>query len=265
MDNTPATNVNEIALVAGTAMMLLLVAMFAFFVYLFQRKLIKRKLAFREIESLLNRQELKSTYALLEGQDMERQRVARELHDNIGSVLVTLNMYADSLLVNPAPDVQKEFVRKISEVARRAVEEVRSISHRLDATELRFFGLRKALDELVAAINTSALIRAEAQISLTRDLPNEVSLNIYRILQELVQNSLKHSHGSLIQIHITEVNREYVSVLYEDNGVGFQPNAAQPGMGLLNIRARAEKINARLTLDTRPQHGFSLSLEIPMT
>jgi hypothetical protein len=265
MESSAAAKVNEIALIAGTAMMLLLVAMVAVFVYLFQRKLIKRKLAFQEIEGMLHKQELKSTYAMLEGQDIERQRLAREVHDNIGSMLVTLNMYADSLLTDISAEAKQEFSKKIGEVARQAVDEVRTLSHRLDATELRFFGLAKAIHDLVAMINTSALLKAEAQVNITGALPNDISLNVYRIMQELVNNSLKHARATRVHIHITEVNREYLSVLYEDNGIGFDQAQTHAGMGLQNIRARIEKLQGRLTIETGPQRGFSLSLEIPMT
>lgn len=255
---------NEIILILGSAGMLFLVASIITFIYLYQRKLIKRKIAYQEIENLLHQQELKSAYALLEGQDMERQRIAEEIHDNLGSIHVTLAMYAHSLSRASSEEEKNNLAEKISGIARQATEEARKISHRLDSASLKHFGLQAAINDLVRAVNDSGAVAVEANIELSSELSNESSLNLYRILQELVNNTLKHAHATKITIDISQISHDHISMIYEDNGIGFHPGErAHKGMGLRNIMARAEKLNAQINFGEQTGSGFSVAFEIP--
>lgn len=263
MENSP-TLTNQTALVWGTAMMLFLTTVIVMFIYLFQRKLIKRKLAYQKIENLLNQQELKSAYSLLEGQDLERQRIAAEIHDNLGSTLATLLMYTHALQKQKTQEDKLKYEEKINEITQQAMQEVRKISHRLDASALKHVGLKTAIQDLIGAINETAGIRAEAIIELPADLPGELSINLYRILQELINNTLKHAQATIITLDVTTVN-EMLSFIYEDNGVGFSlSNLSQKGMGLRNITARVEKLNGQISFERKPTNGFSTVIEIPL-
>ena len=264
MEDTPAIT-NQEVLVWGTAMMLFLTTVIVMFIYLFQRKLIKRKLAYQKIENLLNQQELKSAYSLLEGRDIERQQIAEEMHDNLGSILVTLSMYTDALQKQVAMDEKEKLTQKIGEIAHHAMAEVRKISHRLDSGSLQHFGLKAAMEDLVTAVNESASVSIFSTIDFQSSLPYETSINLYRILQELLNNTLKHAHASLVTLEIAEVNSTYISFIYEDNGVGFSMDALnQKGMGLRNIRARVEKLNGEISFEKKPTNGFSVVIEIPI-
>src|SRR5687767_3616825 len=118
MENQTGT-LDEWVLFVGTSMMLLLASAVIGFIYLYQRKLIKRKLAYQEIENLLRHQELKSAYALLEGQDMERQRIAEEIHDSLGSILVTLSMYTEAFEKASTPEEKQNLASKISKMTQQ--------------------------------------------------------------------------------------------------------------------------------------------------
>lgn len=263
MENTPAIT-NQTALVWGTAMMLFLATVTVMFIYLFQRKLIKRKLAYQKIENLLSQQELKSAYSLLEGQDIERQRIAEEIHDNLGSILATLSMYTHALQKHHDEHERIRYVHKINEIAHQAITEVRKISHRLDASALNHVGFKNAMQDLIGAVNETGELIINAQIELTDTLPAEVSTNIYRILQELLNNTLKHAHATAISIDIAMVGKS-LSLIYEDNGTGFSPvRTTQKGMGLRNIIARVEKLNGLISFETTPTNGFSTVIEIPL-
>jgi two-component system NarL family sensor kinase len=263
MENTP-TITNEIALVWGTAMMLFLITVIVMFIYLFQRKLIKRKMAYQEIENLLNQQELKSAYNLLEGQDIERQRIAQEIHDNLGSTLATLSMYAHALQKQKSQEERIKYEEKIFEITNQAIIETRKISHRLDATALNNFGLNSAMQDLIDAINETTGIKAKAIIELSSDLPPIVSTNLYRILQELINNTLKHANATSIYVELESINQT-LTFIYEDNGIGFLINDLnQKGMGLRNIKNRVEKMNGIISFEQKPSNGFSTVIEIPL-
>ncbi|MCD9015898.1 sensor histidine kinase [Parachryseolinea silvisoli] len=256
---------HEVILIAGSFGMLFLTSAITTFIYLYQRKLIKRKLAYQEIEDLLRRQELRSAYALLDGQDMERQRIAEELHDNLGSLLVTLTMYVDTSLKSEKTDFQWQFAESISKLAHQANEEVRKISHRLDSAALKHFGFRQAVKDLVQVVSDSGSVRVHCTLELNADVQTEVSINLYRILQELINNTLKHARATEIDVTITQVKTEYLSVIYEDNGVGIQSPLTQAnGIGLRNIATRVEKMGGTLHIGNKGKNGFAMTLEIPL-
>lgn len=255
-----------LVLIVGSGGMLLLATTIITFVYLYQRKLIKRKIAYQEIENLLRRQELKSAYALLQGQDMERQRIAEDLHDNLGSILVTLSMYAHSFRRANTPEEQSDLLKKIIEISDKATDETRKISHQLDSGALRHFGLEAALKDLVQALNSSNAIAIEAHIDLQGEMSNETGMNLYRILQELINNTLRHARASKINIDLTQISKECISFIYEDNGIGFaSTDKNRRGMGLRNIHARVEKLNGHVTFGEKSRTGFSAAFEIPLS
>ncbi|MEM6523506.1 MAG: sensor histidine kinase [Bacteroidota bacterium] len=231
------------------------------FVSLYQRKLIKKKLENQQIQHLLQQQEIKTAYAMLDGQDKERKRIAAELHDNLGSILVTLSMYADTLSGQVNKQV-KDITDRMSEAAKQANEEVRKISHSLDSGLLNHFGLKTAISQLLEAVEVSKNISIHREIHLKDHFTNETGLNVYRIVQELVTNSLKHSGCAEIRLEVNQLNGD-INLIFEDNGNGFDVSAVKKGMGLSNIEKRVEKLEGQLTIDSAPGKGATFIIDIP--
>ena len=254
---------NEFILIAGTSGMLLLAFSITLFVYLYQRKLIKRKLAYQEIEDLLQQQELKSAYALLEGQDIERKRIAEELHDNLGSILVSLNMYLDTAIQSEDASKRDQMMARIKEIALKASDETRGLSHKLSSVSLTHFGLKTALEDLLNVINETNAIETSSNMYFNGEIKNDISHNIYRIVQELINNTLKHAKASKIFLEISDVKGEYVSIIYQDNGIGFDPVTAESGVGLINIKSRIDKFSGELNIDSN-KNGSTFIIEIPL-
>lgn len=257
---------NEIILILGSTGMLFLVASIVTFIYLFQRKLIKRKIAYQEIENLLRHEELNSAYARLQGQEAERQEIARHIHDSLASAFVTISMYAASITRAKTEEDRADLAEKMGRAAREASEQARIISHRLDSPSLHHFGLSAALTDLIATVNNSGAITIESTVHSIHPLSTEASLNVYRIVQELINNTLKHARATRISIDLTQVSNEYISLIYEDNGIGFALNDTnKKGMGMRNVQARVEKLNALMTIGDGSSSGFSVAFEIPCT
>lgn len=250
---------NEIILIFGTFGMLLMAFSIVLFIYLYQRKLIKKNLENQQIQDLLREQEIKATYALLEGQDKERKRIAAELHDNLGSILVTLNMYADTLQTKKSEDIP-DLAKKISEVAQLANEETRKISHNLDSGLLLHFGLEAAIMQLTEAVSSAKKIQFQTSIQIEK-ISSDIGLEIYRVIQELVNNTLKHSNCTKVHLELSQVNHS-LSLIYEDNGIGFKKSKIVAGMGLKNIENRAKKLDGELTIDSSPGKGSTFIIEI---
>ena len=253
----------EFILIAGSIGMLLLTTGIIFFVYLFQRKLIKRKLAYQHIEDLLKKQELESAYALLEGKDIERKRIAEELHDNLGSILVTLAMYADTAIATNEVAKKNEMMTRARDIIIHASEETRKLSHRLDSVTLKHFGFETSLKDLFQVVNDTKSIHIESSISLDGNTENNITFNLYRIIQELINNTLKHANATSITVDISKIKEEYISLIYKDNGIGFSEKKVGSGIGLSNIKTRIEKLTGELTIESN-KSGVSVVIEIPL-
>lgn len=250
---------DEYFLILGTAVMLLMAFSIVLFIYLYQRKLIKKNLENQQIQDLLREEEIKATYALLEGQDKERKRIAAELHDNLGSILVTLNMYADAIQEKDSKEVQS-LAKKIAEVSQLANDETRKISHSLDSGILKHFGLEAAIKQLTEAVSDARKIRFDLELQIGK-IPSDIGLEIYRIIQELINNALKHAQCTNIHLELSQVENS-LSLIYEDNGIGFDKTDIVPGMGLKNIENRVNKLNGDLTIDSAAGRGSTFIIEI---
>ncbi len=253
---------NELVLIVGTAGMLLLTLGVILFIYLYQRKLGKRKIEYQKIKDLLKEQELKSAYVLMEGQDMERKRIAQELHDNLGSIFATLLMYIDTANNSKENSKTKSIISKIRELTTKASEETRQLSHQLDVGALDRFGLKQALLDLVQAIEEVESIGVHHNIQLSSGLNGITTFNLYRIIQELITNTLKHAEASEIHLDVNQINEEYISLIYSDNGVGMDEHSTF-GMGLKNIISRVEKLEGEYNV-TPEKRGFHMTIEIPI-
>lgn len=254
----------QLVLILGTCGMLLLTAAIAMFIYLYQRKLIKRKLEYQKIEDLLKQQELKTAYAMLAGQEKAHKRIAEELHDNLGSILVTLNMFADTLQKKKDPESIQNLAQKISEVAQIANEATRKISHSLDSGVLRHFGLATAIQELTEALNQSQQIKVSCHVQLSDQIDSEISLNIYRIVQELTNNTLKHAHATIINLDLNQIKGS-INIIFEDNGAGFLADSiSYTGMGLKNIKSRVDRLDGSFILDSQINKGTTIIIDIPL-
>jgi len=254
----------DLVLILGTSGMLLLTTAIILFIYLYQRKLIKRKLEYQKIEDLLKKQELQSAYALIEGQETERKRIAQDLHDSLGSMLVTLNMYADSLIGKGGKKEVKQLAEKISDTTKQATEETRRISHNLDTGILTHFGLEAAINDLVNAITKIKPINVICHVHMPDTVNKEIVINLYRIIQELINNTLKHANANKIHIELSQISHEYISLIYDDNGVGFDTTTKGNGMGLTNIASRIETIGGSLQIESKINKGSSFIIEIPI-
>jgi hypothetical protein len=224
------------------------------FAFLFQRKLIKKEKAFREIEKMLKKQELDSAYNILSAQELERKRIAQEIHDNLGSMLAVVRMQAYTSGANPS----------VMKLIDQTIDETRRISHQLDTLALSHFGLATAIQQLTESVKGSGDIDVALELNLQVAIEQDKALQLYRIVQELFSNTLKHAAARRIRVELNAFAKDAVNLIFEDNGRGFDPASRRAGMGLQNIRQRVEHLRGRLDLDTRPGSGTTVVIEIPL-
>lgn len=220
----------------------------------------------QKVEELLKNQEMKSINAMIEGQEGERQRIARDLHDRLGSILSMVKVHFKSVEdhIEELKTSNKSQYEKANQLLDDACDEVRKISHNIASGVLTKFGLVAALEDLKETLEESKKIKVEfIAHGLYDRLDNEVEITIYRIIQELISNILKHAEAENITIQI--MNREndlHISV--EDDGKGFDANKKEDeGMGLKNVMTRVDSLDGELYIDSMIDKGTSISISIP--
>ncbi len=255
-----------ITLILGTTSLIVMSMAIIFFMLLFQKRLAKKQQAFREIESLLKKQELKTTYSLMEGREQERKIIAEDLHDSLGSILSTLRMYSDLLAEKELNPETKELAAKISALTDQTAQETRRLSHQLDAGALKHTGIKEPVTQLCLAIEEASKLKIKTTIDVEGNLNGELSINLYRMVQELFTNTMKHARATEVRLEITQINNEYISLIFEDNGVGFDIGQKKTsGIGLTNLLARVERFHGNMTVDSKPGHGTTTIIEIPIS
>ncbi|WP_417601027.1 tetratricopeptide repeat-containing sensor histidine kinase [Owenweeksia hongkongensis] len=208
----------------------------------------------QKINELLQEHESASYAALLEGQEIERQRIARDLHDSLGGTLAALKLG----LYSSSPDAKENNI----ELAKLAMAEVRSISHNLANGVLEKHGLSAALQDLKALIDNSGSINFKLTLDAkTFDLGLKKEIELYRIIQELTSNTLKYAHAKNITLTTQYMDDEFI-LNYADDGRGFDMENVKKGLGLSNLKHRLEQINASFHLATCKGKGAAFTIEV---
>ncbi len=222
----------------------------------------------QKIDALLKSQEIQNIDSMLEIQANERTRIATELHDRLGSILSALKLNFSSM--EDRFDNKVESNRGQFDILKNLIDdaasEVRKISHDMASGVLAKFGLMHAVEHLRKAIEASGKVTMQIyEHGMDERLLGSHEIILYRILQELISNSLKHGKASSIDVHLTKENHRVILIV-EDNGKGFDQGKLNrsEGMGLPNIKNRVKNIGGQVTLDSNPKSGTTVIIEIPV-
>ncbi|MFY0592558.1 sensor histidine kinase [Roseivirga sp.] len=221
----------------------------------------------QKIDDLLQEQEIASLQGVLEGQETERKRVAIDLHDRLGGILsmVKLHFSAVEEKIDEENPNKKKFLTA-SELLDLAAGEVRNISHDMMSGVLAKFGLVPALKDLKTRISETGQLDFNLIVNLKNStLSGEQELQLYRIVQELISNILKHSQATETNIQLNE-NEGSVNLIVEDDGVGFETKQLENanGIGLSNLKARVAKLEGTFHVDSGKGAGTTVSIDIPI-
>ncbi len=215
-----------------------------------------------EKQRLEKENELEHANALLAGQDQERNRIAQEIHDGVGAQLAGLKLS----LEQTNSQLGNEQLHHITHDLGEAFTELRSISHNLSVNYIE----NKSLDVLLLDLKTQYEKNHAFSIGLyifPTDLLSHIHQSekhhLYRIVQELINNTAKHAKATKIFISFTQ-HEEHLNLLHEDNGKGFDVTQQKKGIGLQNIEERVKALNGTLTIDSKPQKGTTIIMDIKM-
>jgi len=222
----------------------------------------RKTLVQRLMEEQVNQQRLLSQ-ATIDGQERERKEIGKELHDNIGQQLATTKLYLDLAKSTTAAD-NVDMLNRATKSIMDVINEVRSMSHSLVPPTLGDLGLAESVQDLIESIG----LVQNLQISFNplhfdeHDLLENGKLMLYRIIQEALNNIIKHAQASAVFLHLTRKAR-FVFLEISDNGQGFSLEKVRKGLGLANIRNRAELFGGKVIIKTAPGAGCSIKIMIP--
>ena len=248
----------KIILISTAAGLIMIIAFLWFYLKLYARTSVERALA---------KEQTKQFKVVLEAQESERKRLARELHDNVGPLLSLIQLYITEL--QESSDIikedEKELLQKSSEVIQEASTETRSISHNLMPGVLIQLGLIPAIRELLNKLNAANKYQINFNSADIKDRFNEnIEITNYRILQELLNNIMRHAQATEINIKLSKT-KESLNMLVSDNGRGFDTSSVNlaSGIGWKNIRSRLSLINGKVKISSS-QKGTNVNIISPI-
>ncbi|MEE4000332.1 sensor histidine kinase [Tenacibaculum sp. FZY0031] len=218
--------------------------------------------------TLLKEQEINTINAMIDGQEKERIRIAEDLHDNIGSVLATLKLHFENLQLNREKKHfnQEELYEKTEKLIDETYLKVRNIAHAKNAGVLANKGLLTAIKLMAEKISDANKITIQVlDFGLNKRLDNNIEITVFRIIQELITNIIKHAEATEATVNIALYDQN-LNIIVEDNGKGFVPsnNAGEKdGMGITSIQTRVNHLKGTFTIDSTPNKGTSIIINIP--
>lgn len=249
----------EIILIGMLGMFLLGFGVVAFFI-VYQKRLLKQQEASQQIKEDYQKNLLKAS---IESQEKERQRIAEALHDEVGALITTTKLHIGQIKPDMPKPKMTERLTSATDILTETLQSVRQISLNLKPPVLEALGLVAAVRSLIQKINTSEQIEIFCDGPDELMVPPDESLGCYRIIQELLQNGLKHAKATEIELSIQQIGRS-IQIDYQDNGIGFDFNKmaeSDQGLGLRNIESRLNLLNGTITPVDKPNGGTHLKIE----
>lgn len=251
-----------IPVLLATPVLLLLALGIVAFVLRYQRRLLRQQEQLRQVREMGQQQALE---AALLAQEDERRRIAADLHDGVGTTLAIVKLHLSSLN-------QPSYTQEATALLDQAITEVRRISRNLLPAALQKFGLPFALDALARTVPAGGATHLTLeQQGQPRRLDPKYELIVYRVVQELLGNGLRHAHAETIHI-VVDFGTDTLSVQYIDNGVGFDSAlveapplpGARTGHGLTNLRSRVAVLQGTLRYESETGSGSRVWISFPI-
>ncbi len=264
---TSASPGSSYIMLLGTLGMVSLTLGIVFFVIFHQRKVTRFNMELKKLED--DKQQILLN-ASIKFQEEERNRIAADLHDDVGPLLATARLYLNENLINQEPAAQLQSIYSAKQIIDDAIQLIRNISHSMMPPTLKNFGLESAMSDLFQKINGSGTLNASVRFHDYRTrLKMDQELLIFRVVQELINNIIKHSNAGFIHLTQNATNTHSYFRLHHDGQGIIQTeferlNHVSTGLGLKNIASRIKVLNGRILFEIDPSHTYyKVTLEIP--
>ena len=215
----------------------------------------------QNINNLLKDQELKLIKASISGQDKERQRISQELHDSIGGNLAAIKLQLNHLVISSSPKI-----KNLTSLLDETYDQVRNLSHTLIPKKFAQHKFCEVLESYFNNIGEASNIKTHFTVYPRKeidDLNEEIQIETFKIIQELLTNTIKHAKASKIDLQLNLIEN-ILNILFEDNGIGFNPENYKPGIGIINLQNRIDQLNGSFVMDSKVKRGTIANIEIPL-
>jgi signal transduction histidine kinase len=251
----------------GIAAMLLLAAGFLLLMMVNQRK---KWLLQKQMSELKEHQQNQLIESAVRSEEGERHRIAEMLHDEVGALLSSSRIFLVEMNTNNLSEDDKQDHAKVKEMIDESIQKVRTISHNLHSTILKEFGLNEAIRHFMKKITGGTVVNSKVELDDEYQISNaETDLAVYRIIQELVNNLIKHAHPRLINI-TSSLSENQLQLQIQHNGQGltqeqFEELRFKPaGLGLKNIQNRIILLKGKILFSRLDTGNFTIQLTIPV-
>ena len=255
----------NIALIAGCTALLLLIVL-SFINFKRKNQLLKQseELKTQRIREMEKQQQIMAMQSVIQGQEEERGRLARDLHDGVGGLLSGVKLSMSNMKGNVflSAENAQSFNNVISQLD-QSIAELRRVSHNMMPEALVRYGLKEALENYCENLNISGKIKVQLQTyGMEKRMDQNTEIVIYRIIQELLNNIIKHAEADNVLIQLVR-EAHHFNLTVEDDGKGFDVNDLEnkSGAGLANIRARAAYLNGSMDIVSKEGEGTSVNIE----
>ncbi|WP_298511818.1 tetratricopeptide repeat protein [uncultured Kordia sp.] len=258
------------AFLIAFGVIVILVSIIAFYFYKLKKttsQLAKQQelLLQERIQNLVNDQEIEIINATLTARTKEKEEISKELHNNIGSLLTSMNFHFqafDQKLLSAHKNTKKLYDKTL-QIIQAITYEIRNISHRFDQDPIPEFDLKTAITNFSEKVGNEQLKVHTTIHGLEHFQNSQISIFIFRILQELVNNTIKHAEATTLTIYITK-NRDAINIMVEDDGKGFHEDQLANGIGLKNLRKDIHIMEGSCDIDSNPNRGTTINIDIPI-
>lgn len=262
----PTSSQVSIIFIGGTAIMLLVFFFIALFVVLYERKKQTYRINLQKLEIENQKAMLE---AVITAQENEKQYFAEELHDSIGQLLSAINMNLNNLnrhidKTETGTSPIEKILADTRNITQTSIREIRAISQKMMPVVLSDFGLHAAISDLCTKTGESGNLEVALNYHISDlDLNSETEKALFRISQELVNNTVKYASARKINITITH-NSTHLLYNYSDDGVGFNTtNTGKTGLGMKSIESRVNYLNGKITLTSEKNSGMHVNIQLP--
>jgi two-component system NarL family sensor kinase len=245
-----------------------MVILFVAFFFAFSSNQKKKMQHQKDLQSLREHQQNQLIEAAVRSEEIERHRIAETLHDEVGAILSSTKLHLEGIKHNDLTERDKQLYTKTKDLLDDATQKVRSISHNLHSNILKEFGLNEAIRHFVKNVVKSGLMNADTHLDDQYETKNpENDISIYRMVQELINNILKHAHATQLHIASTFSNQHLnLTINYDGKGLSQQQfeefRYSKDGLGLKNIQNRVILLKGTIAFSAKPD-GNSISISIP--
>lgn len=222
----------------------------------------------KKVEEEKREIEMGQLHAIIQAEENERKRFAKDLHDDLGPILSTVRMSLSTVLRREYDKTSEDILRNADAAIDEAIASIREISNNLSPHILENFGLVKAVRNFINKVNISEKVQVDFSTNITdKRFNNDLEVVLYRVLCELISNTIRHSEAKTVEITLVMVG-DHLHGTFHDDGIGFRmtdtARLQHSGMGLSNILSRITALNGTISYHSEPGNGMTASFSFPV-